>query len=105
MTANAKLGMRVGVLKEDWSGDARYFEYSKAADPVESGHMPVMPIQTFPAALHKSGTIRIVPLDLSASLGIQTGPATSPALLAHFIHIRRMSRSRPRPMRLQSSTT
>jgi gentisate 1,2-dioxygenase len=87
MTATEQ-GLRVGELREDWSGDARYFEYSQAADPIGSGHTPTMPVETFSAGLHKSGPSRIVPLDLSASLGIETGPATSPALLAHFIHIR-----------------
>jgi len=82
------LGLRVGALSEDWSGDARYFEYSTAADPIGAGLTPRMPIEAFPASLHTGGPSRIVPLDLSASLGIESGPATSPALLAHFVHIR-----------------
>jgi len=88
MTFLADMGVRIGELSEDWSGDARYFEYSKAANPIGSGYTPSMPIETFPAELHKGGPSRIVPLDLSAALGITSGPATSPALLAHFVRIR-----------------
>lgn len=88
MTVTTELGLRVGELTEDWSGDARYFEYSKAANPIGAGYTPSMPIEAFPAKLHKGGPSRIVALDLSARLGIETGPATSPALLAHFIHVR-----------------
>jgi gentisate 1,2-dioxygenase len=88
MTVVSDAGLRIGELSEDWSGDARYFEYSKAANPIGSGYTPAMPVETFSAKLHKGGPTRIVPLDLSASLGITSGPATSPALLAHFVHIR-----------------
>jgi gentisate 1,2-dioxygenase len=88
MTIAMNLGLAVGELTEDWSGDARYFEYSKAADPLGIGLTPAIPIETFAADLHVGGPSRIVPLDLSAALGIDTGPATSPALLANFIRIR-----------------
>jgi len=81
-------GLRIGEVEEDWSGDARFFEYSKAANPIGSGFTSRVPIETFSAALHKGGATRVVPLDLSAPLGITGGPATSPALLANFIHIR-----------------
>jgi gentisate 1,2-dioxygenase len=87
MTTVPNLGIRVAKLSEDWSGDARYFEYSRAADPLGSGHMPAMPIERFSSSLHEAGPSQIVPLDLSGLLGIDTGPATSPALLAHFVHI------------------
>ena len=105
MTAAMTLGMRVGELTEDWSSDARYFEYSRAANPIGAGYTPLMPIQTFPAKLHKGGPTRIVPLDLSASLGIETGPATSPALLAHFVHIRPGERIATAPNGARSCTT
>ena len=72
---------------EDWTGDARFFEYTKAANPIGSGHMPAVPIRQFPATLHRTPGSQIVPLDLSADLGITDGPATSPALCASFIHI------------------
>ena len=32
---------------EDWAEDARYFEYSKAANPIGSGHTPQVPIRSF----------------------------------------------------------
>jgi gentisate 1,2-dioxygenase len=88
MTAGSSLVLNVAELTEDWSREARYFEYSKAANPIGSGYTPSMPIQAFPAKLHKGGPTRMVPLDLSVPLGIEPGPATSPALLATFIHIR-----------------
>ncbi|HEX4245979.1 MAG TPA: cupin domain-containing protein [Acidimicrobiales bacterium] len=91
-------GLRIGELSEDWSGDARFFEYSKAANPIGSGFTARMPIETFPADLHKGGATRVVPLDLSASLGIPDGPATSPALLASFIHIRATEKTSTAPI-------
>jgi hypothetical protein len=32
---------------EDWADDARYFEYSKAANPIGSGYAPQVPITRF----------------------------------------------------------
>jgi gentisate 1,2-dioxygenase len=81
-------GLQVGYAIEDWTGDARFFEYSRAANPIGSGYTPRIPMEQFSPTLHKGGATRIVPLDLSAAMGITTGPATSPALLAHFVHIR-----------------
>jgi gentisate 1,2-dioxygenase len=88
VTTSTEPGLRIGEISEDWSGDARFFEYSKAANPIGSGFTSRQPIETFAASLHKGGATRVVPLDLSAALGISDGPATSPALLASFIHIR-----------------
>jgi gentisate 1,2-dioxygenase len=73
---------------EDWADDARYFEYSKAANPIGSGHTSTVPIRAFGRDLYLDGPTRIVPLDLSHELGIKEGPATSPALVANFVHIR-----------------
>ena len=73
---------------EDWAEDARYFEYSKAANPIGSGHISKVPITAFSRDLYIDGPTRIVPLDLSNDLGITDGPATSPALVAHFVRIR-----------------
>src|ERR1700732_2112925 len=64
---------------EDWADDARYFEYSKAANPIGSGHTSKVPIKSFGRDLYTDGPSRIIPLDLSSELGITTGPATSPA--------------------------
>jgi gentisate 1,2-dioxygenase len=73
---------------EDWTGDARYFEYSRAANPIGSGHTPRVPIRTFSPELYAAGPTRVIPLDLSSDLGITSGPATSPGLLASFVRIR-----------------
>lgn len=73
---------------EDWAEDARYFEYSKAANPIGSGHTSHVPITSFGRELYVDGPTRIIPLDLSTELGIDDGPATSPALVAHFVRIR-----------------
>jgi gentisate 1,2-dioxygenase len=72
---------------EDWTGDGRFFEYSKAADPLAVGTISRLPAATFGAELYRDGPTRVVPLDLSAELGIGGGPATSPALLASFVRI------------------
>lgn len=79
--------LAVGLATEDWTGDARYFEYSRAANPVGSGHTPKVPLQEFSASLHRSATTGIIELDLAESLGIDGGAATSPALCASFMCI------------------
>src|ERR1700733_12585838 len=73
---------------EECADDARYFEYSKAANPIGSGHAPQVPIRQFGPELYRDQPTGIVPLDLSDKLGITTGEATSPALLANFVRIR-----------------
>lgn len=75
------------VLPEDWTGDAEFYEYTKAANPVVASLSPPVPIRSFPAALHQTDETRVVALDLAADLAIDDGPATSPALLASFIHV------------------
>ncbi|MEC4764403.1 cupin [Mycobacterium sherrisii] len=72
----------------DWADDARYFEYSKAANPIGSGHVPPMPITQFGPDVYLNQPTGVVPLDLSTELGVETGAATSPALLANFVRIR-----------------
>lgn len=81
-------GERHSEQDSGWSRDARYFEYSVAADPVGSGHITRVPITRFGADLYAGGPTRVVPLDLSEALGITTGPATSPGLIASFVRIR-----------------
>ncbi|OBI72323.1 cupin [Mycobacterium asiaticum] len=73
---------------EDWANDARYFEYTQAADPIGSGHTPAVPIAQFSSELYQDQPTGIIPLDLSGDMGITTGDATSPALLANFVRIR-----------------
>jgi gentisate 1,2-dioxygenase len=73
---------------EDWTSDARYYEYSKAANPIGSGHTTQVPVARFSRELYAAAGSGIIPLDLSTDLGIAAGPATSPGLLASFIRIR-----------------
>ncbi|MDP7721934.1 cupin domain-containing protein [Mycobacterium sp. TY814] len=73
---------------EDWAEQARYFEYTQAADPIGSGHTPRVPIAQFSPEIYLDRPTGVVPLDLSGDLGISTGAATSPALLANFVRIR-----------------
>lgn len=78
--------LTVGEAIEDWTGDARFFEYSEAADPIGDGVISTIPAVSFSPSLYASGPSRVVPLDLSPQL--QTiYPATSPALLASFVRI------------------
>ncbi len=76
----------LGEAIENWTGDALYYEYSTAADPVGSGAISPVPVHRFPASQHADGPARIVPLDLADRLGVE-GPATSPGLLAAFMII------------------
>jgi len=73
---------------EDWADDARYFEYSKAANPIGSGYALKVPIVRFGPEIYMDQPTGVVPLDLSKELGITTGEVTSPALLANFVRIR-----------------
>lgn len=72
---------------ESWTADARLFEYSKAANPIGSGYAPQMPIARFDPDVYLDQPTGVIPLDLSGRLGITTGAATSPALLANFLRI------------------
>lgn len=71
-----------------WGQDARYFEYTKAANPIASGHAPSVPIAQFNPEIYCDQPTGVIPLDLSKDLGITDGQATSPALLANFVRIR-----------------
>ena len=63
-----------------------YYEYTKAADPIGSGAISKIPFAEFGSELHKTGSTRIIPLDISEKLSCE-GPATSPALCANFVRI------------------
>ncbi len=76
----------VGEATEDWSGDARFHEYSAAVDPIGSGAITRVPIAEFAAQRHDAEGTRLIPLDCSGALGVPY-PATSPALLAAFMVI------------------
>lgn len=83
---------RLDALADDWSADARYWEYSKAANPIGAGFTTELPAVVFPAALHGDGPSRAIPLDLAEPLRVEGGPATSPALLASFVRVNRGDR-------------
>ncbi len=72
----------------DWADDARYFEYSRAANPIGSGSVPKVPIVRFSPQLYLDQPTAVVPLDLSRELGVTAGEATSAGLLANFVAIR-----------------
>lgn len=81
--------------RDKWTKAARYFEYSKVANPV--GHQtPKCPLATFDRELHEDGETRIIPLDLSDKL-LCPSPATSPNLCASFIRIKDGERIATRP--------
>ena len=54
---------------EEWADDARYFEYSKAANPIGSGHAPQVPIVRFGPEIYLDEPTGVVPLDLSEGVG------------------------------------
>ncbi len=65
---------------------ALVFDYRQAANPVRRGLTEPIPYRQWGPELHGSGPSAVIPLDLSGALGI-SGPATSPALAAHFLRI------------------
>jgi gentisate 1,2-dioxygenase len=71
---------------KEWTADAQYFEYSKAANPVGAGLIPKVPLGDFPSRLHEQGATRIIPFDLSADLKC-SAPASNPSLCANFIRL------------------
>ncbi len=69
---------------DQWTKDAQFYEYSKAANPIGSGLTTKVPLADFPRHLHEEGPTRVIPFDLSEQLRCP-GPATSPALCANFL--------------------
>jgi gentisate 1,2-dioxygenase len=67
-------------------GNAMYYGYGVAADPITSGAIPRVPYRNFHADLYTAPGTRIIPMDLSDALG-SSGPATSPGLLANYVKI------------------
>ena len=49
-TATDALRIPVGLAEEDWTGDARFFEYHQAVDPLRTGTITPVPVETFSAA-------------------------------------------------------
>jgi gentisate 1,2-dioxygenase len=77
------------VPARDWTAAARFYEYSKAADPA----VPPVPYAVFAAGRHLEGPSRVIPWDLSEELRCDH-PATAPSLLAGFVRIRAGERVR-----------
>lgn len=75
-----------GAREDPLAAAAAYFEYSRAANPIEDGAITKVPVMRFGAELYRSGPSKVVPLDLSAHLGVP-GPATSPALCSNFVRV------------------
>ena len=75
-----------GAAGHHASDKALLFDYRAAANPVRPGLTEPIPYCSWGPELHASGPSAVLPLDLSAQLGTP-GPATSPALAAHFIRI------------------
>jgi len=68
---------------------AQLFDYRAAANPVRRGLTEPIPLHGWGPELHQQGPSAVIPLDLSAALGVAAAPAplTSPGLAAHFIRI------------------
>ncbi len=72
------------VCPHPWEKEVRFFEYTAAANP----RLAPVPIEVFPAREHQSGPTRIIPFDLSATMGCAF-PATTPSLMASYLRIQR----------------
>ncbi|MDQ6973894.1 MAG: hypothetical protein Q9M10_03340, partial [Mariprofundaceae bacterium] len=72
----------MNMLNKTWQQQATHWEYTSAATP----DLNEIDFQSFPASLHEIDQTTIIPLDTSSNLGVAY-PATSPNLLANYIHI------------------
>ncbi|MFZ0408849.1 MAG: cupin [Cyanobium sp.] len=70
----------------DWQSGIQLFDYRQAANPVRAGLTEPIAYRQWSPDLHACGPTAILPLDLSEELGC-IGPATSPALAAHFLRL------------------
>lgn len=71
----------------NWQRHGLIFDYRQAANPIRPGLTEPIPLRRWSPDLHREGPTAILPLDLSRELGCG-GPATSPALAAHFLRLR-----------------
>jgi gentisate 1,2-dioxygenase len=76
------------ITHSDAESHARIFDYRQAANPIRTGLTDPIAFHRWGPELHAEGPTAILPLDLSEELGCE-GPATSPALAAHFLRINR----------------
>lgn len=70
------------VAQQQWERQAEVKEYMSAVNPP----MPKITVTDYPSRLHQSGATAVIPFDLSAELKTAY-PATSPNLMANYIHI------------------
>jgi gentisate 1,2-dioxygenase len=68
------------------SKNAQYYEYSTSVDPLGVGLISQVPFREFSHTLHETSATQLIALDSSDLLNCPY-PATSPALLANFVHI------------------
>lgn len=69
-----------------WDDQALIYDYRQAANPVRKGLTEPIPFRQWSAPLPDGSQSAILPLDLSEELGCG-GPATSPGLAAHYLHV------------------
>jgi gentisate 1,2-dioxygenase len=83
-----------------WQTPALLYDYRQAANPIRPGLTPPIPYWHWspPAS---QGASCVVPLDLSSELGCE-GPATSPGLAAHFLHLNPGDALRPQALATSS---
>ena len=74
------------LSQHEWQAGIQIFDYRQAANPIRPGLTEPIPYRQWNPELHAAGPTAILPLDLSAELGCP-GPATSPALAAHFLRL------------------
>ncbi len=70
----------------DLQKDVEFFEYTKAASPLDRGTITAVPFGELLSDLHEQGPTRVIPFDLGEKL-VCDSPATSPNLSAAFIRI------------------
>ncbi|MCX5953354.1 MAG: cupin [Cyanobacteria bacterium] len=74
------------LSQHQWQAGIQIFDYRQAANPIRPGLTEPIPYRRWSPELHAAGPTAILPLDLSEELGCP-GPATSPALAAHFLRL------------------
>lgn len=70
------------ATQQKWEKDAHAKEYMSAVNPP----MPKIDVEAYPSSLHEISETKIIPFNLSKQLQVPY-PATSPNLMASFIHI------------------
>ena len=69
---------------QSWEAPAQIYDYRQAANPIRPGLTEPIPLEQWRPPDLEPALSSIQPLDLSEALGCE-GPATSPALAAHYV--------------------